>query len=573
MRALRSPLRCRKGNVATLFALVMPVVIGSLALAIDYGNLTLQERKLQKAADLAAVVAAASIEDAEQAAAKYFALNGLDIAVETEQGLLLDEHYLPDERKPAGVARVVRGRYVADPALAVDQRFVATGAGAADAVRVSVTKPGLLHFAGMFAEPPQLGVVGAAAAQAVAGISIGSRLASLDAGLLNTVLGAMLGSEISLTAMDYEALLDAEVDALSFMDTLATQLDLEAATYDTVLETELALPALLGALRQSGGLASPARGALYALESAVPPGTPAITPGRLLNLDPLAGEPIGASGPWAMEIGALEAAFAAIALANGGAQIDLTGAVDLPGLASVDLSLVVGEPPVGSTAHALAPADSAVRTAQTRLVVDARIEGLQALAGTTIRVPLYVAVAHAEAVATDIQCSPGAIDAGTVSVDALPGVAEIAIGAVDGTLSDFSDAPQVAPVDLVNLANLVRIGGKAHVAIENHRPTALFFDRRDIAENRVKRVATHDMLGSTTATLLQNLDLEIDVLGLSLGPAAEILYKNALFASLSEMAAPLDRLLSNLLALAGVRVGEADVRVTGIACERPTLVQ
>ncbi|MBN7777081.1 hypothetical protein JYP49_07435 [Nitratireductor aquimarinus] len=46
MRALlplaRRFVRDTRANVATLFALFLPIMIGCLALAVDYGNLTLQ---------------------------------------------------------------------------------------------------------------------------------------------------------------------------------------------------------------------------------------------------------------------------------------------------------------------------------------------------------------------------------------------------------------------------------------------------------------------------------------------------------------------------------------------------
>lgn len=42
---------------------------------------------------------------------------------------------------------------------------------------------------------------------------------------------------------------------------------------------------------------------------------------------------------------------------------------------------------------------------------------------------------------------------------------------------------------------------------------------------------------------------------------------------LSAAAAPFDDLLYILLLLAGVRVGEADIRVTGVGCQQPVLVQ
>ena len=47
----------------------------------------------------------------------------------------------------------------------------------------------------------------------------------------------------------------------------------------------------------------------------------------------------------------------------------------------------------------------------------------------------------------------------------------------------------------------------------------------------------------------------------------------AFSATLGAVTPTVDELLYNLLLVVGVRVGEADVRVTGVECRRPVLVQ
>ena len=69
----------------------------------------------------------------------------------------------------------------------------------------------------------------------IATFAIGSRLVSLNGGLLNAILGRMLGTTLSLSAMDYQALIDAHIDAFDFLNALATRLDLTGVTYDSVL--------------------------------------------------------------------------------------------------------------------------------------------------------------------------------------------------------------------------------------------------------------------------------------------------------------------------------------------------
>src|SRR5690606_30541610 len=49
----------------------------------------------------------------------------------------------------------------------------------------------------------------------------------------------LTGSAVNLSVMDYEALLDADVDLLTWLDALAVELDVEAANYDQLLATEV----------------------------------------------------------------------------------------------------------------------------------------------------------------------------------------------------------------------------------------------------------------------------------------------------------------------------------------------
>ncbi|RVI00964.1 hypothetical protein CN206_30100, partial [Sinorhizobium meliloti] len=55
--AFRRCLKSRTGNIGVSAALVMPLVVASMGLGIDYGYLTLQRRELQSVADLASIAA------------------------------------------------------------------------------------------------------------------------------------------------------------------------------------------------------------------------------------------------------------------------------------------------------------------------------------------------------------------------------------------------------------------------------------------------------------------------------------------------------------------------------------
>ncbi len=561
------------GNIGISAALVLPLVVLSLGLGIDYGYLTLQKREMQGIVDLTAIVAAADLPHVEDAALDHFKTNGLNLAIATKSGLLgVDGKVIPNDLTAVknGIVTIVKGRYVPDPALATGQRFI-PNATPADAAQVSIEKEGTLHLAAMFSAPPTMSAVGTAASTKLAAFSIGSRLASLDGGILNAVLGQMLGTAISLKVMDYRALVDADINVQPFLKVVSTRLNLTAASYEDVLKANLTMPQLLASMQAVQGISSTATSALKALESASSKNKNTFTLSRILNIDPKKGVSVDAGSNWAMKVSALDMVSAAAAIANGTNQISLAAVAGLPGIASASVKLAIGEPPVETPPHKLGAPGSAVRTAQTRLAIEVNVDGLAALAGMRIKLPIYVEVAHAEGKLADIRCYGGSNTNASVSIDAVPGVAEIAIGTVHpSVLSNFSDEARVEKARLVDSA-LLKIDGIAHVETKNMLPQRLTFSPSEVAANSIKSVSTKDILTSTTQTLLNNLDVDIQVLFLTVGSPKVV--QAALAQTLGTVTPAIDTLLYNLLLAVGVRVGEADIRVTGVNCLQPVLVQ
>ncbi|MBD9636246.1 hypothetical protein IB277_08040 [Ensifer sp. ENS07] len=572
---MRSLARARSGNIGISAALAMPLVITSMALAIDYGYLTVQKREMQSSVDLAAIAAAANVSAAEKAVLNHFANNGLNYGVSTPNGLLtIDGKTLPpgdiSTAKLDGVATVARGRYVPDPSVDAGQRFI-KDATPTDAVQVMLERKGDIFLASIFSAPPDLSVYGTAASSKIAAFSVGSRLASLNDGLLNSILGQMLGTTISLKVMDYQALIDADIDIQPFLKVIATRLNLTAASYEDVLKANLTMPQLLASMRLVQGLSGTVTAALKSIELSTSNDKRTFTLAQILNLDPKKSLQVDAGSDWAMRVSALQIVSAAAAIANGENQIALNAVAGLPGIASAKVKLAIGEPPVETPSHRLGTPGAAIRTAQTRLAVEVNVDGLAALAGIRIRLPIYVELAYAEAKLADIRCYGGTPENASVSVDAVPGIAEIAIGDVDpAVLSNFSSDARVQRAKLVD-ALVVKIDALAHVEAQNLKPTRLSFSPSEVAARSIKTVSTKDILTSTTQTLLNNLDLNIQVLFLTLG--SPTIVQQALAQTLGAVTKPVDDLLYNLLLLVGVRVGEADVRVTGVKCQSPVLVQ
>lgn len=136
------------------------------------------------------------------------------------------------------------------PTSAVGQRFQAN-VQPYNAVSVSVRKVGTMYFGGAFMSPPIISNNAIASVTPQAAFSVGSRLASVDTSkspLLNAVLGGLLGTNVALNVMDYNSLLSADVNVLSFLDQLAIKLNLNAVSYSDVLGSEATIGQILSAL-------------------------------------------------------------------------------------------------------------------------------------------------------------------------------------------------------------------------------------------------------------------------------------------------------------------------------------
>ena len=77
--------------------------------------------------------------------------------------------------------------------------------------------------------------------------------------------------------------------------------------------------------------------------------------------------------------------------------------------------------------------------------------------------------------------------------------------------------------------------------------------------------------GETLVVKNLNLDIRLFFINLDLGGLAVI--QSALANTLATVTAPVDQLLYNVLLVLGVKIGEADVRVTDVRCQQPALVQ
>ena len=221
-------LRARGGGVSVLTALSSIALIGFAGFAVDLGAIYLETRRLQGSADLAALAAMQNPAQAEALAAATVAAN----------------RWPQDTR-----VRVVRGTYAPDRSVRPAERFRPNAPGP-NAVHVEVTTRTPLFFGRLFIPDGAMTIrrEATAAETQMASFQIGTRLLSLQGGVANQVLSGLTGSSVNLSVMDYNALLRADVDILTYVDALRTRLDLQAASFDETLDAEAEAPVALAAL-------------------------------------------------------------------------------------------------------------------------------------------------------------------------------------------------------------------------------------------------------------------------------------------------------------------------------------
>ena len=539
----------RAGNFTIMGAGLMTLVIGCTALGVDVGSIFADKRKAQSAADLAAIVAASNLTNAYNAAAATVVKNNY----------------------PANaLVGVDTGSYTANPAAAPQARFVTPATGSANAARVTLRTQTPLYFARYITGSSQFTINAQATASstAFASFAIGSRLVSLNGGLLNAILGGMLGTNISLSAMDYQSLINARIDAFDFLSALATRANLTGVTYNDLLTGNARLPdvvaAALAAQQATNGPSS-ATTALSMISQAVSSLSTRVSLGPVIDLGPYNGMITGQKPKVGVSVSVLSLLSAVAEVANGTHQITAPVNLGLPGIAAASLVVTIGERPVGSSWVAVGTQGASVHTAQTRILLLVQIGGSGIV--PTINLPLYVEIAQGTATLNAISCNHANITSSTVTLGVTPGLVDAWIGNVSmADMTNFSTKPNPPAAVLVNVGGF-NVSGRAHAAIGNTSPTSVDFSYVDIQSQLAKTVSTRNFTSSLTSSLLGDLSLSVNGVGVPIPGLT-----SAVSGILSGSTASIDQLVASVLSTLGVGVGQADVWVSGIRCDGAVLV-
>ena len=538
----------QRGAVSIVTALGLTTLLGAAAFGLDLSRLYGTQRRVQGAADLAALSAASDLSTANAAARRALADNGFGDG--TRIG-------------------VQAGAYLRSAAVANGSRFT-PGATAPNAVRVSLTAPVPLTFGRYLGLPAHYDVsaVGTAANTRFAAFSVGSGVAALDAGLADAVLGALLGTSLSLDLMDYEALLSTRIDVFRFLDALALDLGLQAVSYNDIVTAGMTPAQVMRALAAST-VSAAAGAALGRLGQALPRGANRLPLRDLVDLGDAAvlSPERGSQGP---AIRLFDLVTGTAALANGGERpvaIDLAATV--PGLLATRLTLAIGERRQASGWVAPGSARATLRTGQVRLLIETQVKAPLNLG--TLSLPVYVEAGIGQASLRAVSCS-GAAGGRQIDLDVQPGLATLAIGAIQSAGINARSPPAnlADPADLLRLPLLsLTVRARAQTTVGSNYARRISFSGDDIARHRERVVSSTGLLGSATGSLLETLTIDIDGSGVLLLPTLRPL----LVTTLSAAAPALDAILDGTLRTLGLQVGTATVAAEDIHCEQAVLVQ
>lgn len=547
----------QRGNIAIMSVGGMVLAVCCAALGVDIGTIAVDRRKAQSAADLAAIVAASNLGNAANAA----------------KAAVMQNNY-----PGSSVVKVELGTYSADAGIAAQNRFVTPPVGIANAARVSLQTSTPLYFSKFFtgSNAYTINSQAIAASTQIGSFSIGSRLASLDGGLLNSILGAMLDTTLSLSVMDYQALLNARIDAFDFLSALATRVGLTAGTYDNLLNANVKIGDILAAAlstQQSTSGASTATTALSTISQAATAVTTRITPLSLIDAGPYSDLKVGTKPKTGVSLSVYDLLQATAGIANGSSQVNTGLNLNLPGIASAQLIATIGERPQGSSWVAVGTQGISVHTAQTRVLLQIKLlggtSGGLSIAG--VNLPVYVEVGSGTATLNKVSCGYPNVSTSTVTLGVTPGVVDAWIANVSAAdVSNVTVKPNPGPATLVSLLlGLVTVTGKAHAGMGNNTPTNVDFSYADITSQTKKTVTTRDFTSSLTGSLLGDLRLSVNVLGLGIAPPG---LGPLVTGIISAATGSIDQLLASTLASLGVGIGQADVWVSGIRCDGAVLV-
>lgn len=472
-----------RGAAAILFAVALPLLLMVSAFVVDFGYAYYSKQRLQDALDLAAIAAAGELDgsDSERTNARSAAIN-----------TLIDNGFSAESLEAIDL-----GNY--SPARALGSRFQASSGAmaSANAVRLLGISQSPRFFSRIIAtDPLDLGVVSTAITTGrYATVRIASGLANLDEGLLNALLGALLGGNVNLSALDYKGLVGANIELLSFLDAYAVKVGATVGDYDGLLSADASVLGVLGLVAELAQNAYDGASSAIDLGVGLGDAFPGINKLPLLQLQDVnltLGELLGVGlgnddAGLEVPVNVFDLVTASILAASN--ATNATGEhpvlVSLNTFLGASLELSITEqpqPPLGFrriTEEDIRNGDNILRTAQIRLllsvdwqgalsgvitVVNGLLDLLQVVGLDVDLLPTYgpnandnlsigVAVAPSQVRVTKLGCEPVSTADRFVGMDIDTGLASAHVGQIDPVAFLSNNAPaEATPFNLLGLS-------------------------------------------------------------------------------------------------------------------------
>lgn len=552
--------RDERGVVSILGAFLILVGLGISVLVIDVGHLYLTKRRLQSAVDAAALAAAGNPSNATEIAQAILAQGGFSTSALTVQP----------------------GLYTPDPGLSVTARLNTDPDAQANAVRVTNRIATPDFFAAIFNEGGQANIVATATAAQTPTVSFaaGTGLAQLSGGDINAVLGKLLGSNLSLSVINWQGLAGANLDALGLLNQLASQVGVTAGTYGDLANANVTVGQVIAAAQAAlnvhpGANNTAALEALNLLSLQVPQGVSA-TLGSIIDTTLWQSRQVGTilqQDQGQTTINLLDTVSAMARLYGSNHLVDVGTALSLP-ITNTQVSayLSAGQPMANA---ALATLGTTISTSQVRLAINVTAANINlGLASAEVTLPLYIQIASGQARVAAIPCQAN----GTMAtIAATPTAATVQIGAVSqAQLEDFSQTPAPGPTAVVQLTILgipLTIEASGSAVIAAGAATDLNFTQAGI-QSGVLQTAVGSDGSQLIGGLANNLNLTVAGTGIT-GLVSELVNSTVmplLRPLLASILSALDPTVDNLLKTIGLQLGTLDVTVHGVSCGRATLV-
>ncbi|SFK98022.1 pilus assembly protein TadG-related protein [Rhodanobacter glycinis] len=427
--------------------------------------------------------------------------------------------------------------------------------------------------------------------QPIASFSVGSSLAKIDPTLLNTTLGTSLGLQL----LSHNGIANTNISLLG----LVKASPIDVGTVSGVLNAPITvgdfLTAYVQALQQSSNAAnidmSIVNAGVASIEAQL--GNTSIDLGSILNVNANTDDPNVALNT---DVSALDILNAVVLAADSKNAVALPAtSIDVPGVATVDLSLSIIEPPqigiggVGTTAH----------TAEIRLSLSVSVLNNPTMPEnqSLLSIPLYLEIAPTDASIKSIQCHVPIDNGGIgniVTIEADPGLLNAFLGklnassAFTNTQSDW--ATIVADGDFASLVNVsanvlgivipvAELQAKSDLSLKTYTPPAPSHPFTESPAQPLPQEwstpANNIDLGTVIDGLLTSKTLHVQpkLLGISLSGLDSLL--SGLLNGLSTLLRPIldpvfrsvdELLIHPLLQTLGISIDSADVRLISVNC-------